>query len=110
MAFRVVPLFCYGIRQRITEYQIAICAQLNGLLCAYWHWQVLNEVRSIEKSIIRVCYKRLWHGWSRQSTGHSAVYESMEVTNLLEMNTEEDIATVDIDFVVEDIRNKINYV
>ena len=38
----------------------------------------------------------------------SAVYDPWG-TNLLEMNTEEGIATVDIDFdVVEDIRNKIN--
>ena len=44
----------------------------------------------------------------KRQTGHSVVYDPWG-TNLLEMNTEEGIATVDIDFdVVEDIRNKIN--
>ena len=43
-----------------------------------------------------------------QSTGHSAVYDPWG-TNLLEMDTNEGIASVDIDLaVVEDIRNKIN--
>ena len=72
------------------------------------HWQVLNEVRAIENQLFLCAVNGCGTIGRVQSTGHSAVYDPWG-TNLLEMDTNEGIATVDIDFaVVADIRNKIN--
>jgi len=72
------------------------------------HWQVLNEVRAIENQLFVCAVNGCGTVGRVQSTGHSAVYDPWG-TNLLEMNTEEGIASANIDFdVVEDIRNKIN--
>ena len=71
--YRLRYLLTELVRQGITESKNCYLCPAQWPTMAYMTLQVLNEVRSIEKSIIRVCYKRLWHGWSRQSTGHSAV-------------------------------------
>ena len=72
------------------------------------HWQVLNEVRAIENQLFVCAVNGCGTVGRVQSTGHSAVYDPWG-TNLLEMDTKESIASVEIDFaVVEDIRNKIN--
>ena len=72
------------------------------------HWQVLNEVRAIENQLFLCAVNGCGTIGRVQSTGHSAVYDPWG-TNLLEMDTNEGIASVDIDLtVVEDIRNKIN--
>lgn len=72
------------------------------------HWQVLNEVRAIENQLFLCAVNGCGTVGRVQSTGHSAVYDPWG-TNLLEMDTTENIQSVDIDFdVVQDIRNKIN--
>ena len=72
------------------------------------HWQVLNEVRAIENQLFLCAVNGCGTIGRVQSTGHSAVYDPWG-TNLLEMDTNEGIASIDIDLtVVEDIRNKIN--
>lgn len=72
------------------------------------HWQVLNEVRAIENQLFLCAVNGCGTIGRVQSTGHSSVYDPWG-TNLLEMDTAEGIATVDIDLTtVTDIRNKIN--
>ena len=72
------------------------------------HWQVLNEVRAIENQLFVCAVNGCGTVGRVQSTGHSAVYDPWG-TNLLEMDTNEGIASIDINLtVVEDIRKKIN--
>ena len=107
-------VICYDIRFPELVRMAALPGTELLFVPAQWptmrlrHWQVLNEVRAIENQFFVCAVNGCGTVGRVQSTGHSAVYDPWG-TNLLEMDTNEGIASVDIDLtVVEDIRNKIN--
>ena len=107
-------VICYDIRFPELVRMAALPGTELLFVPAQWptmrlrHWQVLNEVRAIENQLFVCAVNGCGTVGRVQSTGHSAVYDPWG-TNLLEMDTNEGIASVDIDLaVVEDIRNKIN--
>ena len=107
-------VICYDIRFPELVRMAALPGTELLFVPAQWptmrlrHWQVLNEVRAIENQLFLCAVNGCGTVGRVQSTGHSAVYDPWG-TNLLEMDTKEGIASVDIDHaVVEDIRNKIN--
>ena len=107
-------VICYDIRFPELVRMAALPGTELLFVLAQWptmrlrHWQVLNEVRAIENQLFVCAVNGCGTVGRVQSTGHSAVYDPWG-TNLLEMDTNEGIASIDIDLaVVEDIRNKIN--